>query len=38
MVKPPFTWITQQAWDNVTELEKALPETFTGLPNAIQIN
>jgi dynein heavy chain len=22
----------------VTELEKALPETFTGLPNAIQIN
>jgi dynein heavy chain len=26
--KPPFAWITQQAWDNVTELEKALPETF----------
>jgi dynein heavy chain len=36
--KPPFAWITQQAWDNVCELEKALPETFTGLPNAIQIN
>lgn len=36
--KPPFTWITQVIWDNVTELEKCLPETFTGLPNAIQIN
>ena len=36
--KPPFNWITQQAWDNVTELEKCLPETFGGLPNAIQIN
>lgn len=26
--KPPFDWITVQAWDNITELEKCIPETF----------
>lgn len=36
--KPPFDWITQQAWDNITELEKAIPETFTGISNAISLN
>jgi len=25
-------------WDHVTELEKTLPETFTGLPGAINLN
>jgi hypothetical protein len=25
-------------WDHVTELEKMLPETFTGLPAAINLN
>jgi dynein heavy chain len=36
--KPPFDWITQTAWDNLTELEKALPEVFTGIANAVQLN
>jgi dynein heavy chain len=27
--KPPFDWISQTAWDNITELEKSIPETFT---------
>ena len=35
LAKPPFDWITQQTWDNITELEKALPETFTGIANAV---
>jgi dynein heavy chain len=26
--RPPFDWITAQAWDNITELEKSIPETF----------
>jgi dynein heavy chain len=26
--KPPFDWISDQAWDNITELEKSIPETF----------
>jgi len=26
--RPPFDWITVQAWDNITELEKCIPETF----------
>jgi dynein heavy chain len=36
--KPPFEWITQTSWDNITELEKAIPETFTGISNAISLN
>lgn len=36
--KPPFDWITSNAWDNITELEKVLPETFTGVANAITLN
>lgn len=36
--KPPFEWITQQAWDNITELEKQLPETFTGIANAVALS
>jgi GR25 family glycosyltransferase involved in LPS biosynthesis len=34
----PFDWITMQAWDNITELEKAIPETFTGIANAVTLN
>lgn len=33
--KPPFEWITQATWDNVTELEKTIPETFAGLSNGV---
>jgi dynein heavy chain len=36
--KPPFDWITPQAWDHITELEKAIPETFTGISNAVALN
>mmetsp|Transcript_20737 Transcript_20737/g.31917 ORF Transcript_20737/g.31917 Transcript_20737/m.31917 type:complete len:752 (-) Transcript_20737:861-3116(-) len=36
--KPPFDWITPQAWDNITELEKNLPEVFTGISNAVTLN
>ena len=36
--KPPFEWITNTAWDNITELEKMLAETFTGIANAITLN
>lgn len=36
--KPPFDWITTQAWDNITELENLIPETFAGIPNAITLN
>jgi dynein heavy chain, axonemal len=36
--KPPFDWITPQAWDNVCELEKALPATFTGISNAVALS
>lgn len=38
LAKPPFDWITQQTWDNITELEAKLPETFTGIPNAVMLN
>jgi dynein heavy chain len=38
-VKPPqIDWITQAMWDNITELEKQLPETFTGVVNAVSLN
>lgn len=37
-IKPPFEWITNQAWDNITELEKMIPETFTGIANSITLN
>jgi dynein heavy chain len=33
--KPNASWISAQAWDHVTELEKALPEVFTGLTTSI---
>lgn len=36
--KPPHDWITETAWDNVTELERLLPETFFGLPAAVSLN
>lgn len=36
--KPPFDWITQPAWDNLCELEKALPETFTGITQAVTLS
>jgi len=35
--KPPYDWITPQAWDNITELEKQLPETFSNIANAITL-
>jgi len=37
-LKPPFDWITQPAWDNVCELEKAPPETYTGITNAVTLS
>jgi len=37
-LRPPNTdWITDQAWDNVCELEKNI-EVFQGLSSAIQLN
>jgi dynein heavy chain len=36
--KPPQDWLTDQAWDNITELERLLPETFSGLPAAVTLN
>jgi dynein heavy chain len=36
--KPPQDWLTDQAWENVTELERLLPDTFTGLPDAVSLN
>lgn len=36
--KPPQDWLTDQAWDNVTELERLLPDTFAGLPAAVSLN
>mmetsp|Transcript_21619 Transcript_21619/g.15867 ORF Transcript_21619/g.15867 Transcript_21619/m.15867 type:complete len:170 (+) Transcript_21619:4698-5207(+) len=38
MAKPPFEWITPAAWDNITELEKQLPETFNNIASAINLN
>lgn len=37
-LKPPFDWITPLAWDNITELEKQLPETFSGIASAVNLN
>jgi dynein heavy chain len=31
-------WITDTAWDNITELERLLPDTFSGLPAAVNLN
>ena len=36
--KPPFDWITEQAWDNITELDKQIPEPFAGIANAVTLN
>ncbi len=36
--KPPQDWLTLQAWDNVTEAERLLPEAFAGLPAAVSLN
>lgn len=36
--KPPFDWIQQTAWDHLCELEKALPETYTGITNAVTLS
>lgn len=36
--KPTQDWLTDQAWDNVTELERLLPETYAGLAAAVQLN
>jgi len=36
--KPPFDWITETAWDNITELEKVLPESFNGISAAVGLN
>jgi len=36
--KPPIDWISQQIWDHLTELEKVLPETFTGIANGVGLN
>lgn len=33
--KPKAVWITDATWDNITEVEKQLPDTFTGLSTAI---
>jgi dynein heavy chain len=33
--KPPFDWISQSSWDNITELEKAIPEVFAGIANGV---
>jgi len=35
--KPPFDWITQQMWDNITELDK-LSETFKGISQALMLS
>jgi dynein heavy chain len=32
---PKVPWMNEAAWDDITELEKILPETFTGLSTAI---
>lgn len=37
-VKPPqIDWITQEMWDNITELERQL-EPFAGIVNAVSLN
>jgi dynein heavy chain len=33
--KPNQDWISMAAWDNMTELEKQMPEVFTGLTTSI---
>mmetsp|Transcript_75525 Transcript_75525/g.104474 ORF Transcript_75525/g.104474 Transcript_75525/m.104474 type:complete len:703 (+) Transcript_75525:4618-6726(+) len=37
-VKPHIEWLTQPAWDAIVELEKQVPEPFTGLPQAVTMN
>jgi dynein heavy chain len=36
--KPQLDWITQMAWDNLNDLERTLPEVFTGVASAISGN
>lgn len=36
--KPPFDWIQEPAWDNVCALERALPETYAGITNAVTLS
>lgn len=36
--KPPFDWITMQAWENICELDRLLPETFAGIAQAVSVN
>lgn len=33
--KPQLDWITQNAWDNITELEKNIPEHFQNFANSV---
>jgi len=33
--KPQAAWITAAAWDNITELERQMPDVFTGLSASI---
>lgn len=33
--RPQLDWVTQTAWDNITELEKMIPETFQGIANGV---
>ena len=34
-LKPQAAWISETAWDNITELERQMPEVFTGLSASI---
>ena len=36
--KPPHDWLTDQAWENVCELDRLLPETFAGIAQAVSVN
>jgi len=38
IIKPPHDWLTDQAWDNVTECERLLPENFSGFAGAVSLN
>ena len=38
-LKPPGQeWIQQQAWDHLVELDRALPQTFANITNAVSLN
>lgn len=37
LAKPPFDWITQQAWDNLTELDK-LSDGFKTIATAVSLS